>query len=299
LDLLRSFRKKYPEGTVVILRADERAESFPSDLSIAVSVDLFASVRLVDVRDACDVSDDIQKKIVAILRESPSASVLFSGSAPSSAKSPLFIYLRKHAGKTERFERLSSSEAEAFAIAEAVSVVPTISFSRDALSRIVSACDSDSARISSEAVKLAVYAGGGRVSASDVDLFLRSDPREKVFDALDALMAGNRKKALDMLLREAGSDSGGARKLFGLLAWQMRELFKVRGEYDKGLRRADDIAHSVGMKPFVVGKLLARMDAFPSRRLKAGFSLLADFDAEMNSGRIDPELALTLFVEKL
>jgi len=299
-ELRQGFFAKYPSGSVVTIDASENPDDAARRMLESGSGDLFSSRCLLDIREALSLSDAAAKDMKdALKRLGEESSMIFSQSETPKAKDPIFAYLKKHAEKAESFDPFSSREAEAFVAAEACAVVPGIAFSREALTRVVSAIGTDSARLSSEAVKLALFKGEGEVSESDVDLFIRENPQEKVFDALDSLMSGNRGRAAEMLLREARTDSGGVQKLFGLLAWQIRELFKVRGEYDRGVYRADDIARATGMNPFVVGKLLSRMNAFSLPRLKSGISLLADLDADMKNGKIDPELALTLFVEKL
>lgn len=270
-----------------------------SDIGIAFADDLFSSAKLIDVRGACECSDEVQKTVVGALKEyAGSVPILFSETIVPSAKNPLFAYLKKNAGKTEIFDVMSSSDAVKFFASELKRFSGTASCSREAASKAVSACDFDSARLSSLAETLVSYRESGEITAEDVALFVEENPLEKVFDALDALLAGDRGRAVSMLLREA-RNGGGVPKVFGLLAWQMRELFRVRGEYDRGNARADDIARATGMKPFVAGKLLSRMSAFPLSRLKSGFSLLASLDADMKTGRIGDELALTFFVERL
>lgn len=299
-ELRQGFLSKYPGGTVTVVDASTGTGPVAQRILEAGSADLFSSACLLDIREALSLPDGEAADVKDVLeRLGGEASMIFSQSEPPKAKDKLFAFLRKHAGKTESFDELTPREAETFVRAEARAVVPGSSFSKAALATIVSACGADSSRLSSEAVKLALYRGDGEVTPDDVDLFIRENPQEKVFVALDALVAGNRARAIGLLLREARADSGGVQKLFGLLAWQIRELFKVRGEYDRGNTRADDIARATGMNPFVAGKTLSKMNAFPLPRLKSGLALLADLDADMKSGKIDPELALTLFVEKL
>ncbi|NTW13462.1 MAG: hypothetical protein HGA31_00330 [Candidatus Moranbacteria bacterium] len=298
-ELRDAFRKKYPDGTIVAIHAGDRRESLPSDIVSAIADDLFSSVKLIDIRGACECSDETQKATVEGLKGiTGSVSMLFSETTAPLAKNPLFAYLKKHAGKTEVFDIMNSSDATKFFIAEIKRSSYAVSCAREAAIKAVSACESDSARLSSLAETLVSYRESGEITVADIALFTEENPIEKVFDALDALLVGNRGRAASMLLREA-RNGGGVPKVFGLLAWQMRELFKVRGEYDRGNIRADDIARATGMKPYLVGKLLSRMDAFPFARLKSGFSLLASLDADMKTGRMGDELALTLFVEKL
>ncbi|NTW46294.1 MAG: DNA polymerase III subunit delta [Candidatus Moranbacteria bacterium] len=299
-ELRLGFLSKYPDGTVTVIDAFEKPGSVAAAIAEAGTSGLFSTKTLLDVREALSLPTDEAKKVRETLKGlGDDVSVVFSQTVAPKAKDEPYAFLRKQAGKTESFDELPPREAEAFARKEAMAVSPSVSFSRDALSFLIAACGTDSARLSSEAAKVALFKGEGEVSRADVETFVREQPQEKVFAALDALVAGNRGRALELLLREARADSGGVQKLFGLLAWQIRELFRVRGEFDRGNTRADDIARATGMKPYTAGKLVARMGAFPLPRLKRALRLLADLDADMKSGKIDPELALTLFVEKL
>lgn len=299
-ELREAFRKKYPDGTITVLDCSEHPEDVVSQIASAGAGDLFASKRLVDIREACTLSDDAQKELVAYLKMlDDESSLLFSETtAPPATKNPVLAYLKKHAGKVEVYDALKPNEAERFFEAELKKISKEISLSRDAGQFIVSAIGSDSARLASLAETLALYKGKGEIFAEDVSLFVTPDPSTRVFDALDALLADDRGRAVSILLREARS-GGGVIKVFGLIAWQMRELFRVRGEYDRGNTRRDDIVRATGMKPFVAGKLLSRMGQFPLARLQSGLSLLALLDLDLKSGRIGDELALALFVEKL
>ncbi len=299
-DLRAAFRRKYPDGTIAVLDASDHAGDLVSAIASAGADDLFASNRIVDIREVCMLSAESQEKLVEYMKVSGDGlSLLISETtAPAATKNPLLAYLKSHADKVEAFDALKPVEAERFLESELRRVSGSVSLSREAKRSLVSAIGSDSARLSSLAETLTTYVGKGEVSMADVALFVTPDPQSEVFDALDALLAGNHGRAATILIREARS-GGGAIKIFGLVAWQMRELFRVRGEYDCGNTRTGDIVRATGMKPFVAGKLLARMNQFPLARLKSGLSLLSSLDVDLKSGRIGDELALALFVEKL
>jgi len=299
-ELRTAFSRKYPDGIVTVVDASGRADGIVVTVAEAGSGDLFSSERLVDVREACAMSEESQRKFVEYLKVSGGTlSLLVSETtAPAATKHPVLAYLKKHADRVETFEAFETREAASFLESELKRVSKDVSFFQDAKQSVLAAVGSDSARLSSLAETLALYRESGEISAEDVAHFVTPDPRVKIFDALDALLAGNRGRAASLLLRESRSD-GGVIKTFGLLAWQMRELFRVRGEYDRGNTNQDDIARVTGMKPFVAGKLLSKMGVFPLSRLRSGLALLADLDVGMKTGTIEPELALTLFVEKL
>lgn len=298
-ELKRAFREECPEGESVSIDATENPLHVAKRIADAGAADLFGAPRLVDIENAFGLSDDEKERICDALKGAIASSrfVFVSGGA-TKAKDPLASFLKKHADTAEEFPILSAEEARTFLTAEARTVSPDASFSRQAADRLVALFPGDSGSLSGYAKTLASYRESGEITLADVELFVSGNPREKVFAALDALVSGDRGRAASMLLEESRADSGGVPKLFGLVAWQLRELLKVRGECDRGMMRSADIAKATGMHPFVVGKLLSRMSGFPLARLRDGFSLLASLDSDLKVGRVDPELALTLFVKK-
>lgn len=299
-ELKDAFRSEHPDGEIVPFDMASGPGSFPKYLSEAAAPDLFGSRRFLDVENAFSIPDDMSEKIVKAISETDLSSVdgAFSFVGMPKVKDAFFVALKKKADIVEEWKPLASAEANAFILAEAKSVSTGVSFSRQAVERMAALFGNDSAKLSSLARTLATYKESGEVTLADFELFVPEVPKELVFAALDSLVSGNRGRAVSMLLKEAREDQGGVPKLFGLLAWQLRELMKVRGEYDKGNMRSESIAAACGMKPFVVGKLLSRMSGFPLSRLRNGFDLLSSLDEDMKLGRKDSELALTLFVEK-
>lgn len=298
-ELKQAFHEENPEGEIVTIDASADPLHVALRIADAGAADLFGASRLVDIEGAFDLSDEEKERIVAALgRTVASSRFLFVSDAPIKVKDPLGIFLKKQADSIEEFPILSPEESRAFLAAEARAVFPDVSFSRQASDRLIALHPGDAGSLSGYARTLASYRESGEISLADVERFVSGNPREKVFAALDALVSGDRGRAAALLLTESRADSGGVPKIFGLLAWQLRELLKVRGEVDRGVMRSADIAKATGIHPFVAGKLLARMQGFPLVRLRDGFSLLASLDADLKVGRVDPELALTLFVKK-
>lgn len=299
-ELKDAFRSEHPGGEIVAFDMISGAGSFPKFLSEAAATDLFGSRRFLDVENALSVPEDLSEKVMDAVSDTDLSSVdgvfLFVGTPK--AKDPLFSLFKKKADIVEEWKPLAPGDVGAFVVAEAKAVSADVSFERPVLERMTVLFGTDSAKLSNLARTLATYKESGEITLSEFDLFVSEVPKELVFAALDALVSGNRGKAIAMLIGEAREDQGGVPKLFGLLSWQLRELIKVRGEYDKGNMRPDGIAAACDMKPFVAGKLLSRISGFSLVRLRNGFNLLSSLDEDMKLGRKDPELALTLFVEK-
>lgn len=170
-------------------------------------------------------------------------------------------------------------------------------FSQEALSLFITFLGNNTARIETELEKLSTFKPGGTFEKEDVISLVGSTAENVIFDALDALGQGNRKKALLIFRREElGSD--GVHSLLALCAWQVRRFLQVRELYDRGIVRSADIATQLKIHPFVVQKVLGVVSNFPMIRIKRGLILLSEFDTALKQGNIEPSVALDLFVWK-
>ena len=80
-----------------------------------------------------------------------------------------------------------------------------------------------------------------------------------------------------------------------MLARQVRVLLGVR-ELSAQRRRPDDIATELGQRPFVVRKALEQVRSFGAGDLERLHDRLLDLDLATKTGRIQPDVALELFV---
>ncbi len=295
-----AFREKYPDGEILSVDAVESPEGVIRALTEIRTPGLFAAPKFVSIENAASVKETV--RIEALLEGVPDgkdAVVLFSSSALPKGKSTLHDALGKLGTKTETFDAFTPGEMRKFLLEEAGDVSSRVSFAPGAVDALIAVVGTDSARLASEARKLAAWKAEGEVAREDVDSVVgKESAEENIFNALDALLAGRRGKALSLLLEDA-KDEGSAVKVFGLLAWQLREFFRVRGEYDKGNRVPGQIAAQIGGKPYSVQKIVSRLSAFPVARLRKATKLLAEIDVATKTGKMTGEIGLALFVEKL
>ena len=280
--------------------ATEHAGRIVSVLRDFFSPSLFGAPKFMSVEEWDALDDQTVEKVVALIEGVPVGNdrvALFSYVGKPKSKNPLFEYLKKHADTVEEFAELTPSEANRFALAVAKNASPGTTFSRGALEKLLADSGADSAKLARNVEKLALFQPDGEVTVEDVRVLCGEQDKDTVWKALDALVSVKRARALALLLDEVRHD-GNAAKTFGLLAWQVREFFRVRGEYDRGKTRSGDIAASIKMSPYTVEKILSKLSAFPITRLRATLRFLAEADISVKTGAMDGETAITLFVEK-
>ncbi|MCY3864117.1 MAG: hypothetical protein OXG68_01635 [Chloroflexi bacterium] len=150
--------------------------------------------------------------------------------------------------------------------------------------------------------KLVCYVDGEReIGEEDVAALTPYVPQANVFEMVDALANGNGGRALELIsqsLHDDPSDPGF--RLFALIARQFRLLSMTRDHLDRGGGAQEStIAKSVGVQPFVAGKLATQSRRFKAAQLDAILKRLQRYDQEMKTGRIAPRLALDLLVTSL
>ena len=154
----------------------------------------------------------------------------------------------------------------------------------------------DSLRLlASEIEKLAAYVGkGGSIRLEDVRALTPASRQAKVFDLTDALARRDRKRALALLheLLAAGESPLG---IVALTAFQTRSLLQVKSLAERGLR-AQQIAQSAGIAPFIVEKTLPLARQFSIAQLEAAHRSLLEVDMAIKRSRMTPEMALDLLV---
>lgn len=299
------FAEKYPEAEIFTF--DFEDQGLPEDVRRALGAcedGLFATRKMVVFLHPLELGELSEKLLLQFLQErrklESETTLLFAHPGKIKKTHPVTSALLKLADKEEAFTKLDIKNQAAIrklVEKEAAAFDLGIVFSRDALELFISSVGNDTARIVTELEKLSAYKMGGKIEAGDVALLLEDVQENVIFTALDALGRGDKKQALVLFHREAGKTEG-AFPVLSMCAWQARRLLVIREAFDNGLRRAGDIARETKLAPFVVQKALGSIERFPMARIKGGLAMLSDFDTELKQGRMDPGVALDLFVWK-
>ncbi len=303
LALQQAFAKKYPGADIFTFDFEDRRSL--ADVREAVSLcegGLFASEKLVVMLHLMSLEGESEKFLIEFLKAFKKDTVskttlLFVEPGKIKKTQPIAKCLLKEADKVETFEKMSEAEAAAYIKKELKSIDDAMSFSRDGLQTFLSVTGGSSARMRSELEKLSNFKPGEMIEKEDVLMLSRMPSESAIFEALDSLGRGEKEKALTLLSREADKPEG-VFPVLGMCAWQVRRMLLVRDAFDGGVRRPGDIASATKLAPFVVQKTLGSIEYFPLTRIKAGLSLLSEFDTKMKTGGMTPQAALDLFVWK-
>jgi DNA polymerase III subunit delta len=143
--------------------------------------------------------------------------------------------------------------------------------------------------------KLAMYVGErGVIEADDVRKLSPQVQEARIFDLTDALAQRDRTQALD-LLHDLLADGEPPLRLISTITSQVRSLLLVKELAAEGMR-AQQIASTTGIAPFVAEKALRQVGKFQMTQLEGAYRQLLATDAALKRSRMTPEMALDLLV---
>jgi DNA polymerase III delta subunit len=161
-----------------------------------------------------------------------------------------------------------------------------------AVKKIIEYFNNDLWRISSELDKLACYKDGGMILVDDIELLMRPDIENNIFQTIDAIASKNKKTSLKLLYSHI--EKGDAVSyLFSMIFFQFRNLIAVKDAQKLGLRNINK------MNPYVFSKTSNQSRSFTYEELINYYSKLVQSDYYIKTGKIDPGIALDLFIFEL
>lgn len=197
--------------------------------------------------------------------------------------------------KCQEFAALEPKQVKAW-IVQQCQVLGT-KMNVDAMELLANYAGNDLWRLSEELKKLAFFKQGSVIRKDDVELQVKPKLEVDIFKTMDALAQKNKPQALALLQKHV---DGGEAPLYllSMMAWQFKNLLVVKELAQKGLMYNSIVAKS-GLHPFVVKKNYYMCSQFSFEELKRIYQRIFDIDAQIKTGRVEPEIALDLFVSSI
>jgi len=146
--------------------------------------------------------------------------------------------------------------------------------------------------------KLLTYTGGERpIKERDVQLLVSYVQEANIFHMVDAMGKRNSREAMRLLHRllEEGQHP---LSLLHMIIRQFRILLRIKELTGRGTSAAD-IKALLGLHPFVVEKMMKQAPNFSIAQLEVIYHRLLEIDVAVKTGRMEPSLALNVFVTEL
>jgi DNA polymerase-3 subunit delta len=152
--------------------------------------------------------------------------------------------------------------------------------------------------IDSELRKLAAYkASGSKLTAEVVTELLAGGREDEIFKLTDNLLPHPTPEALKIA---RGLSRGGMQptSVAYRMARHIALVLEVRARQDRG-ESLSDVKSQMSEHPFVVQKAFDTAREADSNRLEAALRAIRDYEWEVKSGQIDPELGLDVLLARL
>lgn len=301
---LSAIKNKYLEknSSGTDLSVLDYEDDSPKDLPGVLSAQgLFSTKRLIILKNILlSTTIEKQKEILEFLKSNLSLEndsdtvVVFFESGNPKKNTSLFKFLEKHS-KKQGFEPLSGAKLINWTLAYSKTISPKTSFSRNALNLLLASTGDDLYLLSNEINKLVNYKNDKTVSEEDVELLVKSKVDSTMFETIEALLSGNKSRALQLFHEQLAKDED-VFYILSMYVYQVRMILKVGNFFWQGMTSAGQIASASKLHPYVVQKTLAQVRSLNEEKAKKMLSDLAEIDLAAKTGKIDPVLALDSFI---
>ncbi|MEO2240025.1 DNA polymerase III subunit delta [Dorea sp. YH-dor226] len=162
---------------------------------------------------------------------------------------------------------------------------------------LISLVGTDMENLEKEMEKLFSYTlGKSEITIQDIDDICTSQVTNQIFAMVEAVAAKQQKKALDYYYDLLALKEPPMRILY-LLSRQFKLLMEVRNLAGKGFDKSQ-IAKTVGLHPFVVGKYMQQCRDFSETELRSILEDAADTEEMVKTGRLNDMMSVELFIVK-
>lgn len=247
--------------------------------------------RVVLVRDIQDIGEKSRAAILSYLDRPSDTSVLVLTSDSEFRKTASYD---KFVKVTREIRADRPKEGEIKTWVRGFFTREKIDISPDAVDMIVEMKGRDTAGLKSELEKLAVYSGGKRIVAEDVEKLVGRSMTETVFDVVDALEAKDAERVF-RILGDLSDQKKHPVETIGYLAWHVRAMQKVCLLLSRG-KSQEEILRELGMQRWRAMKLIQKAGKYGHSRIENWLSLLIAADRDIKTGLKSEDLALEMLV---
>jgi len=225
----------------------------------------------------------------------PTAVLLFYCTGKPDARKKLYTTVKKLGGIVS-FNRLAGAELTRF-VTDTFHEAGKECDARTA-DYLIFTVGNDASRLSTEISKIASYVGDRpSVTADDVSALATPSTECTVFQLVDAVVTGQKKRALILMKNQLLNGTEPAQML-ALLLRQYRFLQHIKiMQYEKKGR--EFIRSALGVPPFALDQYIRQAAAYTGGQVKQAVALCFDTEYGFKSGRLQVNSALEALVIKL
>jgi len=216
--------------------------------------------------------------------------IVFYEKGEVASSDPLFSFLLKN-GQGQEFTPLKGKKLKNWTEKEFAK--HQLKITPEALEILIEAKGNDPWQLAGEIQKLACHhlsSQSKEINEKDVSLLINLAPQNNIFKTLD-FIAGKEKAKATFSLHQHLNSGESPFYLLAMIASQFRKLLIVKEKMEK-----NESLSGLKWSPFVIQKTSRLARQFSLKELKKIYHKIVQIDLEIKTGKIDPELALDLFI---
>ena len=268
------------------LRRGRAAESFDASatspqavVSACNSFDLFGEGPFVVVRDL-DAWNAAQKAVVVAYLQDPTegADLLLLGKKLGAREK--LLTAAKKGGEVHDFQQPTGRALVKWLVGHAKKL--GLDLPDEVAADLAERVSGDKMRLVQETEKLALYVGDGTATREDVDLLCPPDVQSNIFAFVDALAAGERGRAIELLEALVGTGEPPLRLTF-MVRRQFRLVARARALFERGVPQPE-VARDLKVPPFVARKLSEQSRKLDERDLERALATVLTLEGGLKGG---------------
>jgi DNA polymerase-3 subunit delta len=255
---------------------------------------MFSEKKLLILKNVSQNKEFKEKFLKGIGKFEKSKEIIFFFEEGEIKNDSFFEEIKKH-GKFQEFKPLDRLRLKIWAKQEFARY--GVKIEDRAIERLIFLVGNDLWRMSEEIKKLIAFKKGESVGEKDVEELISPKLEIDIFKTIDAISARNKNLAFKLLHSHLKRGEKPA-ILFSMIKYQFRNLLQVKDLIEKG-ERVSRIKSKLDLHPFVLEKILKVSQKFKIEELKKIYQKIFNFDSAIKTGKIEPGLALDLFLAEL
>jgi DNA polymerase-3 subunit delta len=292
-EIIEKYRKIHKSGLnlKVLDLKEKNFEDFKKEFE---SSSMFSEKKLLILKNASQNKEFKEKFLKEIEKFEKSKEIIFFFEEGEIKNDPFFEEIKKH-GKFQEFKPLDRLRLKIWIRQEFEKYGAKIE--DRAIERLIFLVGNDLWRMSEEIRKLVAFKRGRNIGEKDVEILISPKLELDIFKTIDAISSRNKKLAFKFLhnLLKRGEKPA---VLFSMIKYQFRNLIEVKDLIEKG-EKIPQIKNKIELHPFVLEKILRISQKFKIEELRKIYQRIFNFDLAIKTGKIEPDLALDLFLAQL
>jgi DNA polymerase-3 subunit delta len=292
-EIVEKYQKIHKSGlNLKILDLKEKNfEDFEREFNFS---SMFSERKLLILKNASQNNDFQEKFLKKIEKFEKSREIIFFFEENDLERNLFFERIKKQ-GRFQEFKPLDDRNLKIWLRKEFKSY--GVKIEEKAIDRLVFLVGNDLWQMTEEIKKLVAFKKGEDIKEKDVEVLISSSVNLDIFKTIDAISTKNKKAAFKFLHQylKKGEKPG---VLFFFVKNQFRNLIQTKDLVEKG-ESIYRIKNKMGLHPFVFEKIIKISQKFTTEELKKTYQKIFNFDSAIKTGKIEPDLALDLFLAEL